>query len=87
MSARAILRPMPRIPDELRAHALDTVAVVRFDVAPDGSANAMLLRATPNPQLNELLLEAFKRWRFFPALRDGKPVASVLELRVPVKVE
>jgi protein TonB len=87
MSARAILRPMPQIPDELRAHALNTVAVVRFDVAPDGSATATLLQATPSPQLNELLLEAFKRWRFFPALRDGKPVASVLELRVPVKVE
>ncbi len=87
MSARAILRPMPQIPDELRAHALNTVAVVRFEVATDGSATATLLRATPNPQLNQLLLDAFRRWRFFPALRHGKAVASVLELRVPVKVE
>lgn len=78
---------MPQIPDELREHALDTVAVVRFNVPVDGSATATLVRATPIPELNELLLGAFNRWRFFPALRQGKPVASVIELRVPVRIE
>lgn len=86
MSARAILRPMPEIPDDLREHTLDAVAVVRFAVAADGSAGATLVQATPIPRLNQLLLEAFNRWRFFPALKDGKPVASVMELRVPVRI-
>jgi protein TonB len=86
MSARAILRPMPQIPDELRRHAFETVAVVRFAVAADGSAKATLVQPTSIPQLNVLLLEAFNRWRFFPALEAGKPIASVVELRVPVEV-
>ncbi|HUJ88327.1 MAG TPA: energy transducer TonB [Burkholderiales bacterium] len=87
MSARAIFKPMPQIPDELRRRALHTVAVVRFEVAADGSAKAALLRPTPLPQLNLLLLQAFGRWRFFPALQDGKPVPSVIDLSVPVRIE
>ncbi|MFZ1910125.1 MAG: energy transducer TonB [Burkholderiales bacterium] len=87
MSARAIFKPMPQFPDELREHALDTVAIVRFEVAADGSARAALVRPTAIPRLNLLLLQAFSRWRFFPALEGGKPVASVVELSVPVKIE
>ena len=87
MGARAVFKPMPEIPDELREHALDTVAVVRFTVAIDGSAKAVLVRPTAIPRLNLLLLQAFSRWRFFPALENGMPVASVIELTVPVKIE
>jgi periplasmic protein TonB len=87
MSARAVFKPLPQIPDELREHALDTVAVVRFSVAIDGSAKAVLVRPTAIPRLNLLLLQAFSRWRFFPALENGKPVASVVDLTVPIKIE
>ena len=86
MSARAIDKPMPDIPDELRHRTLDLVAVARFHVAADGHADAELVEATPDPRLNAALLAALRRWRFFPALADGKPVASVIELRIPIAV-
>jgi len=87
MGARAISQPMPQIPDELRQHAIDTVAVVRFHIAADGSATVELLKATDDPRLNQVLLEGFKLWRFFPAMDHNKPVASILELRVPIQVK
>ncbi len=85
--ARVLLRPAPVIPPELRRHVLDLVAVVRFAVAADGSATAELAEATPDPRLNQVLLDAFRRWRFFPATEHGRPVASTVTLRVPVRVE
>jgi protein TonB len=85
-SARAIYQPMPEIPDELRRRRLDAVAVVVFRVHPDGSAAVELREATDDPRLNQALLDGFRRWRFFPALDHDKPVASILELRVPVQV-
>jgi protein TonB len=83
---RVIFQPLPEIPDELRRHVLHLNAVVRFAIAADGSATAVLERATPDPRLNTALLAAFARWRFFPAVEHGKPVPSTLTLNVPVIV-
>jgi protein TonB len=85
--ARAIFQPLPVIPPDLRRHVLNLVAVVRFTIAIDGSASAELVDATPDPRLNQILLDTFRRWRFFPEIADGRPVASILMLRVPVHVE
>ncbi len=86
ISARAIYQPMPEIPDELRHRNLELVAVARFRVGPDGKAEVELIQPTPEPVLNRALLERLKAWRFFPALASGKPVASVIDIRIPISV-
>jgi len=86
MGARAIYRPLPDIPEALRRRAIDLVAVARFRVAADGSAEVDLIEPTPDPQLNRALLETLRRWRFFPAIEDGRPAASSLDIRIPISV-
>ena len=86
MSARALYQPLPEIPEELRRQNLEAVAVARFRVAADGSAQVELVRATNDTRLNQALLGALARWRFFPAMEEGRPVASELEIRVPISV-
>jgi len=86
MSARALFQPLPEIPDELRRGNLQAVAVARFRVAADGSARVELVRATNDTRLNQVLLAALARWRFFPAMEQGRPVASDLEIRLPISV-
>ena len=85
--AQAIVRPMPQIPDDLRQEAFNAVAVVRFHVSADGTCTFELAKPTPNPRLNRLLLEKLREWRFFPAMRDGKPVASDQEVRITFEVK
>jgi protein TonB len=87
MGARAIYKPMPAIPDDLRRQSFDDVAVARFEVAPDGSAKVELMQPTHNPGLNRLLLDTLKTWRFFPAMANGQPVASAIEIRIPITVQ
>jgi periplasmic protein TonB len=87
VSARAIFQPLPQIPDDLRREALDVVAVARFRVEPNGAATVELVQPTPNLQLNRALLETLKRWRFFPAMQDGRAVASTIDIRIPVWVK
>jgi protein TonB len=74
------------LPDDLREQAYQTVATARFTIHADGSVDVELIRATPNPRLNQLLLETLRRWRFFPALRDGRPVESTQDIRVHFNV-
>ena len=87
MGARALYKPMPEIPDALRRRSLELVALARFKVAADGSAQVELIEPTSEPDLNRALLEALKRWRFFPAMQDGKAVASSVDIRIPVSVK
>lgn len=86
MGARAIYQPLPEIPEDLRRRTLNLVALARFHVAANGSAEVELVEPTPEPTLNRALLETLARWRFFPAIELGKPVASVIDIRVPITV-
>jgi periplasmic protein TonB len=85
--ARAIYAPKPVIPDTLREEAFETVAVARFKVSNDGQVEVTLTKPTENPQLNELLLETLKQWRFFPAMKSGVAIDSQFDLRIPVSVQ
>lgn len=86
MGAHAIYQPAPQIPDDLRDEAIHATAVARFHVASDGTTRVDLLQATPNPRLNRVLLQTLKTWKFFPAMTDGKPQDSQLDLRIPIEV-
>jgi periplasmic protein TonB len=87
MGPRALYQPKPEIPEELRHHRLELVAIARFQVAANGATQVELIEPTPEPILNRALLETLKKWRFFPALQSGNPVASTIDMRIPVTVE
>jgi periplasmic protein TonB len=87
MGARALYKPMPELPDALRQRNMEMVAVARFSVAADGSAQVALIEPTSDPDLNRALLDSLKRWKFFPAMQDGKPVASNIDIRIPISVK
>ena len=85
--ARALIRPMPQIPDDLREAAFNFTALARFHIAVDGSVTVELAKPTPNPRLNGILLDSLKKWRFIPAIKNGKPVASTEEILVKIEVK
>lgn len=85
-AARAIIQPRPIIPEDLRVGALISSALVRFRIAVDGSAEVELTKPTQDPRLNRILLDTLKKWRFMPAIKSGKPVASTEEIIVKIEV-
>ena len=87
MGARAIYSPKPEIPEEYRQDALDALVVARFHVAADGTAKVELIIATPIPELNQAVLDTLNTWKFFPAVKDGKPIDSVQDVRFRLLVK
>jgi periplasmic protein TonB len=85
-AARVISQPMPSLPDELREDAYQMVAVAHFDIHADGTIEVELSKPTQNPRLNALLIEALRKWRFFPAMQGGHPVESHQDVRVHFNV-
>ncbi len=84
--ARAIIHPLPQIPEDLREGAFISAALARFHIAVDGSAEVELVTPTQDPRLNRILLDTLKKWRFFPAIKGGQPVATTEEILVKVQV-
>lgn len=60
---------------------------MRFLVAADGSVKVELVRPTPDPRFNRFLLETYKKWKFMPAIKNGRPVDSTIDLEVPIEVK
>ncbi|MES2405714.1 MAG: energy transducer TonB [Pseudomonadota bacterium] len=87
MGARALYQPKPKLPEDLRDETIHTVLVARFHIKPDGSATVELTQPTSNPLINQSFFNTLKTWRFFPAIQGGKPVASVLDVKLPIDVE
>jgi len=87
LGARAIYSPTPKIPDDLREEAFQAVAVAHFEVSYDGSVKVTLAQPTPDPRLNQILLDTLKQWRFFPAMKGGVAIESAFDLRIPITVQ
>ncbi len=82
-SPRLVHSPAPEYPrDALRAGVSGEV-VIRIDVGPDGvPASLEIIRSSRNRSLDRAALQAVRRWRFEPAVRDGVPVAASVQQTV-----
>jgi periplasmic protein TonB len=80
--------PQPTIPDDLRDEALDKSFVAEFSVGADGvPTNVKTAQSTGIAELDDIALEAARKWRFKPAMLDGASVDSRVRLIVEFKVE
>jgi periplasmic protein TonB len=84
---RAIYAPVPSIPDDMRDEVMQASAVVRFHVDHEGKATVTLITPTEFSTLDELILETLRKWRFNPALRNGKAIDSEAEVRLLITVQ
>jgi TonB family protein len=74
--------PVRYPPDAMRTGARGTV-VLTVDVAEDGTATALsVTRSSRERSLDRAALEAARRWRYLPAIRDGRTYASTMQLEV-----
>ena len=85
--AQTIARPLPVIPDELREEAMRETATARFHIAVDGNITVELIKPTQNPRLNRLLMDTLRQWKFFPAMKEGRPVSSVEDIVIRIQVQ
>lgn len=86
-AARALIHPLPEIPDELRATALNETATARFHISQNGQVQVELVHATQSPRLNRLILDTLSHWKFFPAIAEGHPVDSIQDLDIHINVQ
>jgi TonB family protein len=76
----------PRYPVDAAKQGISGKVVLIVDVAADGSAsNVTVEKSEPQGMFDDASLEAAKKWKFNPGMKDGKPVAG--RVRVPITFE
>lgn len=84
---RAIYSPVPNIPDDMRDEVMQATAVARFHVGRDGSATVTLIASTEFSELDELIIDTLRKWRFHPAVKNGVAIDSEAEVRLRITVQ
>jgi TonB family protein len=77
----------PEIPDELKQGEYKSFVRVKVEIEADGSATPILRTSSGNAEIDRRVLEALRRWRWKPALRDGEPVKSTLLFKFEFEVQ
>jgi protein TonB len=78
----------PEIPDDLKQQGgYKSFVRVRVVVDADGSATTVLRTSSGNTDIDNRVLEALKRWKWKPALKDGLPVQSTQLFKFEFLVE
>lgn len=64
-------------PAEAKQNRIEGVVRVAYDVTVDGTVeNARVVESNPPGVFDAAALDAVRKWRFHPAVRDGKVVAT-----------
>ena len=76
--------PPPRYPRRALQRGIEGTVLVRADVGPDGVPTSVgIVRTSRSRDLDRAALDAVERWRFRPAMANGRPtVGSVV---VPIE--
>ena len=72
----------PNYPVALRQSNISGHAVLRFIVTADGRTAGIVVEKATHPGFGEAATEAVAKWRYRPALKDGRPVACSLIIPV-----
>jgi len=77
----------PEIPDDLKTEDLKTFVRVRVEIAEDGSFQVVLRTSSGKKEVDDLILNALKKWKWKPALKEGEPIKSTQLFKFEIEVK
>lgn len=84
--AHPIYTPAPEYdPDARRAHVRGTVRL-SIVVGADGLVHDAKIQKSLDPRLDQKAIEAVEKWKFDPAVQDGKPIPVELPVEVSFRL-
>lgn len=79
---RAIYAPDPEYSEEARKARYQGTVVLWTVIGPDGRAHDIKVARTLGMGLDQKAIAAVRKWRFEPAMKDGRPVAVQVNIEV-----
>lgn len=76
-AAVATHRVRPEIPDSLRQQAFKGSVLVEVTIEANGAHQVRMIEGSGNAEMDRIVLECLRRWRWSNALQNGKPARDV----------
>src|SRR5437879_3917619 len=83
---RPLYSPDPEYPEQARIQQLEGTCLLRATVGSDGAVYDVEVEHRLEGGLDEKSVEALRRWRFEPARKDGRPVASEVPVEMTFRI-
>lgn len=87
LQAKLLENPLPKIPPHLHEECFKSCCIARFKIDEKGQYQVRLISSSGNTEIDEITLSTLRRWKFKPAMLDGKPVPTTRRIRVEFEVE
>lgn len=87
MDAEVLASPQPVIPAELHEQCFKSCCIARFIIQPDGKTAVKLVTSSGSQEIDDITITTLKRWKFRPAMLNGKPVQSTRRVKIEFEVE
>lgn len=84
---RALYSPNPEYDEESRKAKIEGTVRIRIIVTKDGLVKHPEIVNSLAEALDKRAIESVSQWKFAPATRDGKPVATQIEVECTFKLK
>lgn len=85
--AKAVDCPCPDIPSDLKEETMKCCCVARFAIDQEGKCKVRLVSSSGSDEIDDITLRTLRKWKFKPAMLDGKPVSSTRRIKVEFEVD
>jgi protein TonB len=86
VEAKPTFNPAPAIPTESSEQCFKSYCVARFLISNEGKTTVKLLTKSGSNEIDDITVATLRRWKFKPAMLDGKPVDSTRRIKVEFEV-
>lgn len=83
---RPTFTPDPKYPSEARKKHIEGKVLMEATIGTDGAAHDVQIVKSLGHGLDEESINALKKWKFRPAMREGKPVAVKIKVEMAFKM-
>jgi protein TonB len=83
---RALVTPDPEYSEEARRAKYQGTCILWLIVGPDGKPRDVKVARALGMGLDQKAIEAVRKWRFAPAMKDGQPVAVQINVQVSFRL-
>ena len=83
----AVSAPDPEYSQEAREKKISGVCVLSLTVETDGSVSNIAVTQPLGSGLDEKAVETIRKWKFKPAMKDGKPVARMIAIQMNFHID
>ena len=84
--ARASFRPEVELPTELKSRQFKSRVLVEVEVSNLGQSQTTLVAGSGDAEVDRLVMQTLRRWKWMPGFRDGKEVVTKQKFEYVIKV-